>query len=189
MLKSTTATFAGLVLLTATTPSTFGASLPLLSGTYIYTGSRFCQMTVIAGYITGTTPGNKSAPVVTQINTGTGSNDIKLSAGSLTFVQSATGSGKATINGFDIGGSAILLQNTGTAIGGGGTQGSLFGSDASSGSATFKQTATTTTLVTPDGTNVFHAYYGKVVSGVAQSAALIGVDAKGCAQQFMLTHN
>jgi hypothetical protein len=189
MLKSTTAIVAGLVLSTVTTPSTFGASLPLLSGIYVYTGNRFCQMTVIAGYITGSTPGNKSAPVVTQINTGTGSNDIKLSAGTLTFVQSSTGSGKATINGFDIGGSAILLHNTGTAIGGGGIQGSQFGSDASSGSATFKQTATTATLVTPDGTDTFHAYYGKVVSGIAQSVALVGTDAKGCAQQFMLTHN
>lgn len=189
MLKSTTATIAGLALLMVTAPSTFGASLSLLSGTYIYTGSKFCQMTIIAGYIAGSTPNGKGAPVVTQIDTGTGSNSIKLSAGTLTFVQSSTGSGTATINGFDIGGSTILLHNTGTAIGGGGIEGEPFGSSASNGNASFKQTTTTATLVTPDGTDTFHAYYGKATTGIAQSVTLVGVDAKGCAEQYMLTHN
>jgi hypothetical protein len=188
MLKSTTAAIAGLSLLMITAPSTFGASLPLLSGSYIYTGGRFCQMTIIAGYVSGKTATGSGTPLVAQINTGTDSSSQKLSGGILTFVQSGTGSGSASINGFDIGGTTILLQNTGSAIGGGGTQGSPLASNASSGNATFKQTATAATLVTPDGTDTFHAYYGKVVSGIVQSVSLIGVDHKGCAEQFMLTH-
>lgn len=189
MLKSTTAIIAGLALLTATTPSTFGASLPLLSGTYIYTGSKFCQMTIIAGYVAGKTASGGSTPLVAQINAGTGPNSVKVSAGTLSFVQTSIGSGNASINGFEIGGSAILLHNTGTAIGGGGIEGAPLASNPSSGSGTFKQTATTATLVTPDGTDIFHAYYGKAVSGIAQSVTLVGIDAKGCAQQFMLTHS
>jgi len=189
MLKITTAAVAGFSLLVAGAPFASAASLPLLSGTYIYTGSKFCQMTIIASYIAGSTPNGKGAPVVTQINTGTGSNSLKLSAGTLAFFQSGTGSGSAHINGFDIGGSTILLRNTGTAIGGGGTEGEVLGTNTDTGNATFKQTATTATLVTPDGTDNFHISYGKSASGIVQSAVLVGVDSKGCAEQYQLTHS
>jgi hypothetical protein len=189
MLKFTAAVVAGLSLLMAGAPFASAATLPLLSGTYIYTGSKFCQMTVIASYIAGSTPNGKGAPVVTEIITGTGSNSLKLSAGTLAFSQGTTGSGTATITGLQIGGSPILLDNTGSAIGGGGIDGEKFGTSANSGTASFSQTATTVTLATPDGTDKFNVYYGKVVSSIVQAATLVGVDAKGCAEQFVLTHN
>jgi len=189
MLKLTTAAVAGLSLLIVGAPFASATTLPLLSGTYIYTGSKFCQMTVIAGYVSGKTATGSGTPLVAQINTGNGSNTIKLSAGILAFFQSGSGSGSAHINGFDIGGSTILLQNTGTAIGGGEIQGAPLAAKASTGTASFTQTATTATLVTPDGTDNFHAYYGKSVSGIVQCAVLVGIDHQGCSEQYQLTHS
>jgi hypothetical protein len=185
MLKSIVATGAVLSVLA---PFASAGTLPLLTGSYVYTSTRFCQIHLDAQYISGSTPGNKSAPVVTQIGIGSGANANKVDAGTLSFVQGGSaGSGTAMINGFSISGSSVLLTTSGP--GGGGVEGAPLGTDTSTGTGTFIQTATMVSIKTPDGTNNYHIYYGKVAAGIVQYAALIGVDRKGCAEQIALTHN
>lgn len=187
MLKSTAvAAVAGLSLFVFAAPFVSAASLPLLSGSYLYTSSKFCQMPVTVRY--GATPPSKGAEFVTQVISGNGPNTVELGGGSLSFVQSGgAGKGMATINGFEADGSPILLTETG-----GGvtlkTGGAPLESSPNTGSAPFTQTATAVTFKTGDGTDNFHIYYGKVRLGIVQNAVIVGIDPTGCVEQYALTH-
>jgi hypothetical protein len=188
MRKSSTTRVAALLILSpllVQAPYAFAAAPPLLSGSYVYTSNKFCQITVIAKY--GTSTAIKNTPFVDQISTGTGSNTESFGAGAIKFVQSATGKGTATINGFQASGSAILLSSTGS--GTSGVDGAPMATKTESGSASFTQTATTVSIKEDGGTSTFHIYYSKVLSGIAQNAVFAGVDAKGCAEQYTLTHS
>ena len=189
MRKSITNGITALLILSpllASAPSAFAAT-PLLSGSYVYTSSKFCQITVIANYSSSTAI--KNSPFINQITTGTGSNTEALGAGSIKFTPGKTGSGSATINGFGADGSGILLKSTGSGISGGGTDGSPLATETDSGTTTYTQTATTVSIKENGGTSTFHIYYGKVLSGIVQNVVFAGVDAKGCAEQYTLTHS
>jgi len=116
------------------------ASVPLLSGSYVYTSHKLCQMNVVVTY--GTSSAISGSPFVKSVTSGAGWNGVALAAGVLKFVQSAAGSGTVTINGFQADGSAILLTETGRGIGSGGTDGAPLQIQTKSGSASFSQTAT-----------------------------------------------
>lgn len=163
------------------------ASVPLLSGNYIYTSQKFCQMNVTVTY--GTSTSIKGTPFVTQVGTpGSTPNTISLGAGALNFKPTATASGSVSINGFQADGSPILLKSTGSGIGAGGTQGAPLQTDTESGTGTFSQTATTLVFKQGGGTTNYHIYYGKLAGTIVQSATFVGVDTKGCVEQFSLSH-
>jgi hypothetical protein len=187
MLSSTTNRMMALLVLSpllVQAPCAFAAAPPLLSGSYLYTSHKFCQMSVIAKY--GTSSAIKNSPFVAEISTGAGSNTVGLGAGAITFVP---GKGTATINGFQADGSVILLSETGSGIGGGGVDGAPLAAATESGSTTFTQAATTVSIKEVGGTSTFHIYYGKVSGGIAQNAVFVGINAKGCAEQYTVTHN
>jgi hypothetical protein len=190
MRKSITNSIAVLLVLSpllASAPGAFAAAPPLLSGNYVYTSNKFCQITVIAKY--GTSPNVKNTPFVASLITSGGSNTVGLGAGSIKFTPGNTGSGSATINGFGANGSAILLSSTGSGIGGGGIDGAPLATEAESGTTTYTQTATTVSIKEDGGTSTFHIYYGKVLTGIVQNVVFAGVDAKGCVEQYTLTHS
>jgi len=190
MRKSITNSIAALLILSpllASAPGAFAAAPPLLSGGYVYTSNKFCQITVIAKY--GTSPNIKNSPFVANLTTSSGSNTVGLGAGTIKFTPGKTGSGSATISGFQATGSAILLSSTGSGISGGGIDGAPLASETDTGSTTYAQTATTVSIKEDGGTSTFHIYYGKVLTGIVQNAVFAGVDAKGCAEQYTLTHN
>lgn len=189
MRKSITNSVAALLVLSpllVSAPSAFAAT-PLLSGGYVYTSSKLCQMSVTAKY--GTSTAIKNSPFVEQITTGAGSNTQGLGAGSIKFTPGKTGSGTATINGFQASGSAILLSSTGTGISGGGVDGARLAGETETGTTTYSQTATTVSIKGDGGTSTFHIYYGKVSAGIVQNVVFAGVDVKGCAEQYTLTHS
>jgi hypothetical protein len=189
MRKSITNSIAALLVLSpllASAPSAFAAT-PLLSGSYVYTSNKLCQMSVIAKY--GTSTSIKNSPFVAEISTGAGSNTQGLGAGSIKFTPGKTGSGTATINGFQATGSAILLTETGSGIGSGGVDGAPLASKTETGSSTYSQTATTVSIKGDGGISTFYIYYGKVSAGIAQNVVFAGIDAKGCAEQYTLTHS
>jgi hypothetical protein len=177
---------AGLALLVAMgATGARAATLPLISGKYLYTQQMFCQMGVT---ITNAISSKLGGSYVQSTNgTSTSANEITLSAGTLSFVQSKTtpGTGTATINGEASGGSTVLLTQTGA--GSSGTQGAPISEQASSGSANFNQTATTLTLDEGSGTNNFSIYYGAAAKGIAATLVFGGVDSKGCAETYTLT--
>jgi hypothetical protein len=188
MRKSSTTRVAALLILSpllVQAPYAFAAAPPLLSGSYVYTSNKFCQITVTAKY--APLSATNSTPFVKQLSTGAGSNTEGFGAGAIKFVQSAAGKGTATINGFQASGSAILLSSTGG--GTSGVDGAPMAAETESGSASFTQTATTVSIKEDGGTSTFHIYYGKVSAGIAQNAVFAGVDAKGCAEQYTLTHS
>jgi len=190
MRKTTTAGIAALLVLSpllALPPCAFAAAPPLLSGSYLYTSNKFCQLSVIAKY--GTSTAIKNSPFVAEISTGAGSNTVGLGAGTIKFAPGAAGSGTATINGFQADGSAILLSETGSGIGAGGVDGAPLATEMESGSTSFTQTATTVSIKEQGGTSTFQIYYGKVSGGIVQNAVFAGVDAKGCAEQYTVTHS
>ena len=175
----------GAVLFPLATAPAASAALPLLSGAYLYTKSQLCPMPITVHY---TTSGSVSGPFVNQVISGNGPDAIKLGGGIFSFAQGGTaGSGTASINGTTAFASAVVLTETGAGVTG--TDGQTIQSKAESGSAPFSQTATTLTLKTSDGTQKFQIYYGKVAAGIAQNAVIVGVDSKGCAEQYSLTHN
>ena len=161
------------------------AAVPLLSGAYLYTKNQLCPMPITVHYAT---PSSVSGPFVNQVGTGNGPNSIKLGGGTFSFAQGSTaGSGTASIKGTTAYASPVVLTETGAGVTG--TDGQTIQSKSETGSAPFSQTATTLTLKTTDGTQNFNVYYGKVAAGIAQSAVFVGVDSKGCAEQYSLTHN
>jgi hypothetical protein len=177
MLKSVIAAGAVLLIFAPLTAS----AVPLLSGTYLYTSDEFCQLGVTVQTASATATGSFVKSVVSS----GGSNETKLGGGVLSFVQSGTpGKGTASINGYQAGGSSVLLTQTGTAKGIGGAP---ITAKTETGSASFTQTTTQLSLVTKDGTQTYNIYYGKTVSGVVQNAIAIGLVAKGCAQRYVLT--
>jgi hypothetical protein len=181
--------FAASASLSAFVPlAALAASAPLLSGSYVYTNQKFCQMNVTVTY--GTSPSISGSPFVRQVITPAGgSNTIALGAGTLKFTQTAAGAGSVSINGFQADGSPILLKETGSGIGSGGTDGAPLESETETGSSTFTQTATALTIRESGKASKFHIFYGKVAGGVAQSATFAGIDAKGCGEQYSLTHD
>jgi hypothetical protein len=186
MPKSTSAPVAGLLLSIFGASFASAASLPLLSGSYVYTNNTFCQMPVTAKY--GSSPNVANTQFVAQIFTGPGPNTESLSAGTFKFVQSATGSGSVTANSMTVAGSPILL--TSIDVGKGGVDGSPLTTQTNTGAAKFTQTATTITINEGSGgTSIYHIYYGKVAGGIVQNATAVGVDSKGCAEQYTLTHS
>ena len=181
MLKSVIA--AGAVLSVFTPLATSAAALPLLTGKYLYTNDEFCQLGVTVQYGSGGTAGT----VVKSVAANGGYNVSKLGGGILSFAQGGTsGTGTASISGFEAGGSSIVLTETGGGITG--TGGATITIKPEAGSASFKQTTTQLTFVTKDGTQTYNIYYGKTVSGVVQYAIAIGLETKGCAQRYVLTH-
>jgi hypothetical protein len=172
-------------LLSLLAPSTAFASVPRLSGAYLYSKNQLCPMPITVRYAS---PSSGGSPFVIQVIGGNGSNTIKLGGGTFSFAQSgAVGSGTARINGTTAYASPVVLTETGGGVTG--TDGQTIQSKAETGSAPFSQTATTLTLKTSDGTQNFHIYYGKVAAGIVQNAVFVGVDSKGCAEQYSLTHN
>jgi hypothetical protein len=179
MLKSVIA--AGAVL-SVFAPLSASVALPLLSGTYLYTNDEFCQLGVTVQNGSTSATGN----LVKSVVVGGSSNETKLGGGVLSFVQGSTpGKGTASLNGFQAGGSSVVLTETGAING---TGGATISSKAEAGTASFTQTTTQLSLVTKDGTQTYNIYYGKTVSGVVQNAIAIGLEAKGCAQRYVLTH-
>lgn len=183
MRLSRLATAIALINLSATAAS---AAVPLLSGKYVYSANTFCQLDVTAKYATSTAI--KNTPFVAQILTTGGANTVGLAAGTLVFTQTAgaVGGGKAVLSGWDVGGSSILLTSTGA--GTSGTDGAAMQAQGDSGSATFQQTATTFKLTEGSTVTSYHIYYGKVTGGIAQFATFAGLDSKGCAERYTLTH-
>lgn len=181
MLK-TIGTIGALLLSFAAVPAAT-AAVPLLSGTYLYTKNQLCPMPITVQYSS-----SGSGTVVARVFGGNGPNSIKLGGGAFSFAQSGTaGSGTASINGVVTQASPVILTETGAGVTG--TAGQAMQSKAETGSAPFTQTATNLTLNTKDGTQKFQIYYGKVAAGVAQTVVFVGVDSKGCAEQYSLTHN
>jgi hypothetical protein len=162
------------------------AAVPLLSGTYIYTSQKFCQMGVTVTYSKAT---STSGPFVKQVDTPANgpSNTISLDAGTLKFVQTAAGSGSVTQNGFQGTGSPVLLTETGSGISG--TDGAPLQTQTKSASTTFSQTATTLSIKDTGGTTAYNIYYGKIAGGVVQNAVFAGLGSNGCVQQYSMTHN
>jgi hypothetical protein len=151
------------------------SSVPLLSGTYIIAEQTFCQESMVAT--------EKSGAVSTIKVTG---DDDGLSAGTVKFKQgSTTGAGTLSITQTTVGGTPLLASGSGTT----GDAGDTLKESTGTIGTTFKQTATTFSFVDGSKTNSFKVYYGKVSSGVAQSAVFVGIDDKGCAQQGTLTIN
>jgi len=186
MKLSAVAVAAALLIMPAFSAS--GTTVPVLSGTYVYSSNTFCQLDVVTKYATSKAIANTS--FVATITAGGGNNTVALSAGTLTFtppIAGTSGGGKATISGWEIDGSSILLTSTGA--GTSGTGGAALASDAQSGTATFAQTATTLKLTEGSTVLTYHIYYGKVTNGIAQFATFIGTDNKGCAERYTLTHD
>jgi hypothetical protein len=181
MLKSVIA--AGAVLSVFTPLATSVAAVPLLSGKYLYTNDEFCQLGVTVQYGSAGAAGT----VVKSVAANGGATVSKLGGGILSFAQSGTaGTGTAGINGLEAGGSSVVLTETGGGITG--TGGAPITIKTEVGSASFTQTTTQLSLVTKDGTQTYNIYYGKTVSGVVQYAIAIGLETKGCAQRYVLTH-
>jgi hypothetical protein len=187
MLKSIANMVAGLSLFVLSAPFASAATVPLLSGTYVYASQIVCQMPLTASYSSASASSPKGAPVtvVSQITSGSGPNAQSVGAGTLVFVHGAGGSGTVTVNGVNIDGSAVYISNVGT--GAGGAVGSHVGSETTSGKGTFTQTATTLTT-NAGGASTYHVYYGKVAGGIAQYAVFAGIDSQGCAAQYTITH-
>lgn len=182
MLK-TIGTMGALLLPFAGMPAAY-AAVPLLSGAYLYSKSQFCPMPITVQYAK---PSSNAGTFVTQVFAGNGPNSVKLGGGTFTFVQGGTvGSGTASINGTVAYASPVVLTETGAGVTG--TGGQTIQSKAETGSAPFSQTATTLTLKTSDGTQNFQVYYGKAAASIAQTAVFVGIDTKGCAEQYTLTH-
>ena len=167
----------------AAAPSASAAGVPLLAGVYAYSSNTFCQMGVIAKYSSSSAV--KGTPFVVGISTSTGDNTVSLGAGTLSFTQTGADAGKATISGWEADGSPILVTSTGAAKG---TEGATLQGEAQSGSATFQQTATTLKLTEGTKVSTYHIFYGKVSGGIAQFATFVGIDDKGCAERYTLTH-
>jgi len=183
MLK-TIGTIGALLLPFAAVPAAT-AAVPLLSGAYLYSKNQLCPMPITVHYAT---PSSNSGPFVNQVVSGNGPDAIKLGGGTFSFAQGGTaGSGTASISGTVAFASPVVLTETGAGVSG--TGGQAIQSKMESGSAPFSQTATTLTLKTSDGTQNFQIYYGKVAGGIAQNAVVVGVDSKGCAEQYSLTRN
>jgi hypothetical protein len=183
MLKSVIA--AGAVLSVFAPLAASVAAVPLLLGTYLFSSNKLCPMPVTVHY-TGSS--SVSGPFVNQVVSGSGPNAIKLGAGTLSFAQSASpGTGTANLISTTAFGSPVVMTETGAGITG--IDGQPIQSKPESGSAPFSQTATTLTLKTTDGTQNFHIYYGKALSGIAQNVVFIGIDSQGCAEQYSLTRN
>jgi hypothetical protein len=150
-------------------------SVPLLSGTYTISEQTFCQEKMKATEETG---------AVSTIKV-TGDDD-NLSAGTVTFKQGSTADkGTLTITQTSVGGTPLLASGSGVT----GDAGDTLKESTGSVSTTFKQTATTFSFVDGSNTNSFKVFYGKVSKGVAQYAAFVGIDDKGCAQQGTLAIN
>jgi len=180
MLKSVIA--AGAVLSVFAPLAASVAAVPLLSGTYLYTNDEFCQL----GVTVQTAPAGATGNVVISVVANGSSNETKLGGGILSFAQGSTpGKGTASINGFQAGGSSVVLTETGAING---TGGAPITAKPEAGSASFAQTTTQLSLVTKDGTQTYNIYYGKTASGIVQNAIAIGLEAKGCAQRYVLTH-
>jgi hypothetical protein len=171
----------------ATAPRASAATVPLLSGAYVYSSNTFCQLDVTVKYASAKAIPN--TPFVAEILTTGKSNTVGLAAGTLTFTQTAgaAGAGKVVLSGRDVDGSSVLLTSTGA--GTSGTDGAAMESQADSGSATFQQTAATFKLTEGSTVDTYHIYYGKVTGGIAQFATLVGTDSKGCAERYTLTHS
>jgi hypothetical protein len=152
------------------TPET-SSSVPLLSGNYVITLHKLCQVTLSvttkSGQVTGV---NLTA------------DDSQMQAGLIKFKQgSKAGAGSFTLDETSAGGTATLIkQNSGT-------EGDTFSQATQTLSGTFSQTSTKISIMEGGGTETYSVYYGKVSGGIAQHAAFAGLDSKGCAEQGTLT--
>jgi archaellin len=160
-----------------------------LSGTYIYTIDKLCQLALTDNVATSPNFPNGSTIVYlsTLVQSGAGSNEIELSAGRVAFTQGSgtPGQGSFSTNGMTADGSAILLKTTGENTG---TIGAPLTISGSAGTGSFSQTATTLSLPGNSTTPVkFTVYYGQSVSGIASYAVAFGNNGEGCAQRFVFT--
>lgn len=157
-----------------TSPQTT-SSLPLLSGTYVFSLRTFCQPHLTVTYNTKSTVGSNIVSQITLSSPGD-----SLQEGTLKFVQSSkAGSGTVTITSIDAFGSPFLVENSGVS----GSAGTPLEKKANNGSTTFTQTATTIALKDSSGTSTYNVYYGNILNGVVQVAVFGGIDDTGCAEQ------
>jgi hypothetical protein len=151
------------------------ATLPLLSGTYVFTGQTICQPQLTVTY-------GKSGVTFVSL----ASNTTGLQEGTMKYVQGTTpGSGTVTLDATDAYGSPVLVVNSGTA----GGSGTPMAQKTNKGSLAFTQTTTTFTIMdgnTPGG-STFNVYTGKITNGIIQFAAFGGLDDQGCAEQGTIT--
>jgi hypothetical protein len=168
----------------------FAASFPLLSGTYVYTVDKFCQLSVTNDYKTlPLSSGGSIEYLATVAQTGGSSNEIGLSAGTVVFTQGTGTPGKGSLSttGLTADGTAIVIHNAGDQTG---TIGAPLAFSSGAGTSTFSQTASTFTVAdSSDPATTFAIYYGKSLSGIAQHAVAFGNNGKGCAQRFTFTRN
>jgi len=190
MLKSVFTAVAALLVLPsliggAVFPAAAASSLPLLSGAYTYTVGKFCQLPVTVLY--RGSPNVAGSPFVQEVITTGAPVSQPAGAGTMKFVQSATAKGSGTImlNGTSFEGTTILLTSTGA--GTSGVDGTPLAAQATTGSSAFTQTATSIAITATGST--FNIYYGKVLTGIVQYAVFVGIDSKGCADQYTITHN
>jgi hypothetical protein len=145
------------------------ATTPTIKGTYVYDANTYCQPTIQVEYgkdSNGTTFVNALKLTVPE--------DSADAVGLAIFDPStATLSYSATKDH----GSNVLVQTSS------GVQGSVISQEPEKGSGPYSNTATTVNL---NGT-AYTATYGKVIKGIAQYFALVGLDSSGCSKEWQFT--
>jgi len=149
-------------------------TVPLISGKYAYVHNTFCQPTVLVNYQNGT-------PFLVNLSaTGTygGWGDIQFEVGVATF-NATKMTVTAVSNTTD--GSPVLLQSAGG--GPDNLEGTPLAISATGGKASYSNTATTFTL---QG-QAFNAAYGAVAkNGITEHMSLVGLDSKGCSEEWSM---
>ena len=174
--KSFAPAFVGASLIAAgAAAATLTTAVPTLSGSYAYSHSSLCQPTILVNYTNG-------SPSLINLNGGGnygGWGDIRFEGGTVTFNPSKS---TLTYSSTDIEGSPMLLQSSGG--GPDNLEGTQLAQAPNSGKSTFSNTSTTVTL----SGQSYNAAYGAVTgSGIAEYVSLIGIDSKGCANQWTMS--
>jgi len=165
-------------------PFASASTLPTLSGAYIFTGHRVCQVAVTVDY--ANIKGVNNTSFAYEVTGAPAANTVGVTAGSFSFTQKAgaAGTGTVFVSETNVSGSPIFI--TSSAPGGVFFDGSAIKSQLQASVGPFKQTATTLSV---NGSPNYNIYYGKVTNGIVQTATVAGVDSSGCAEELTITHN